>query len=365
MLTRRLPVALLSVAFLVGTAQSSPIGADKTPSNSQAEKYFPTDTAGLISIDVQQVVKSKVYEDQAKPLVELGLKHEKVAPILKQAGLEPLRDISRVTIPLAPSLFRFESQALPGGGVSTSSGSGMFVVLEGKFDPKKIHTTAEKFAEDGKTVVLHKVGDGHIYEIGFPTGRGALEHSYFSVPDARTVVICTHRDFVEETIKIASRKDPVVPKQVQELAKLLDRTQTVTWAINEDAVISQSISTTQAGNAPPIVKVQTTHFRDMGGKQATGGVKLGENIVFSAKIEFQKAEKVKETVQVAEMIRDMAAQQFPAVGKGKDVDAVVESMKKIKVEAKDNTVTISGDVKGKFVGLLVQYWMASSRDPQE
>lgn len=337
-----LRVAILSVAVVV--ASVCPVPA------ADFEKYLPTDTSGIVTIDVTQVVAAKPFDKHLRKPAEGLLGNEAVAPLLKLAGIDPLKDVTRVTVAFAPSLFRTEAQ--PGSGVS--SGSGLFVVVNGRFDAKKIHSLVEQLAADGVGVEGHKVGDKLVYEFGLPLVR-VHEHGFAVVLDANTLVISSHRDFAEESLKVAARKDAAASKEVRSLVGTLDGKQTIAWAFSSQMVSSQAVSSNQNGGRPPVVKVTTRTYADNGIESVSGGLNVGEKLLLTTQIVFQKPESLKEFVQAAEQIREIACMMLGQLAvKEKELVPAVEAIKGVKLTPKDKTLTISGQVDSDVIGVALK-----------
>jgi hypothetical protein len=119
-------------------------------------KVLPADTELLISIDIKQALESEMLKnnkelvEKARKEFEKKLGENPAKKYLDKAGLDPLKDISSVTI-------------ASNGTKELDAG---FVLIEGKFNADKIYAAAEEAAkESGEGLKFSTIGTTKVMEI--------------------------------------------------------------------------------------------------------------------------------------------------------------------------------------------------------
>jgi hypothetical protein len=134
---------------------------------------LPADTEVIVSINLEQLLASPLGKRYLQTTVAEAIKSNPQAQeALKLAELDPLRDLTRITIAFS----------------SIGSDSG-FVVVGGKFNKTKLAELAEKLAAEQKEKLkIHKSGGATIYEI-------AGERPMFAtVANDSTILLSTDRE---------------------------------------------------------------------------------------------------------------------------------------------------------------------------
>jgi hypothetical protein len=201
-MSRRLPTgfALFAIAVLALPARAA-----------EAEKYLPDNTDGVVTINVRTLMDSalvgKVLE-QIKPALKADSGAQK---ILDAIGIDPFKDVELVQI------------GAPGGGDPDKA----VFVIQGKFQPAKIHAVAAKAAEEHADVLkIEKVGDTNLYQVT-PPGRNQ-KVSYAALLGENLLVASVTRDLVVEAIdKKAGKKKPELKKALADLLAKSDSKQAI------------------------------------------------------------------------------------------------------------------------------------------
>ncbi len=339
-----LRVAVLSVAIAVASVCPAPAG--------DFEKYLPADTSGVVTIDVAQVVASKPFDKHLRKPAEGLLGHEKVAPVLKLAGVDPLKDVTRVTFAFAPSLM--QSEVLPGGVAITKGG--FHIVVNGRFDAKKVHTLVEKLAADGIGIEGHKIAGRLMYEFSLNLGLGRLgqgDQVFAVVADPSTVVLTSLRPLAEDALKIAAEKDASVPKDVRPLVAALDAKSSVAWAFSSQMATSHSTSTTQIGGQPPVIKLTRRTFGDDGITSVAGGLTVGDKLTLAVRIKVARPEATKALLEALQRGQETLGKEFGRMAEmEKGLVPVLEAIKGVTFGAVENDVTVSGELDADAIGVI-------------
>src|ERR1700722_13302674 len=117
----RTALSLAVLLFLTVTVQAAPL--PEAPL--LTDKYLLDDADFVLVANVKQILASPVYKKSYDKVVGDFLKEEKVASLLKDLGVDPLKDVDRVCAVMGRSFF-------PGG--KAGAGSGPLLLVQGRFD---------------------------------------------------------------------------------------------------------------------------------------------------------------------------------------------------------------------------------------
>jgi len=172
----------------------------------EPSKYVPADAEAVIHINVRQLLDSQLAKKFALPPIEKALKNNKQAQqFLTELGIDPLKDISTVTISSAGQ-----------------KGDKAQAALTGKFNLDKIHASAQKRAENKKDELkISKVGDKPLYE---EAAQGKTLYSGF--PDEGTLIVSPSREYVADAL---GGKTGKLNKELANAIATVDTKQTI-WA---------------------------------------------------------------------------------------------------------------------------------------
>jgi hypothetical protein len=158
----------------------------------EADPLLPADTAVVLTVNVRAVLDSGVVQKHALELIKGALKHnEQVEKLLAAAGVDPLKDLTRVVV-AAPGL----------------APKKVVAIVHGTFDLDKIHKAADAFAaKNPAELVVHKEGGLRVYE----SKQGA--HATFAAfVDRETLVASPTQALVTAA---AGKKDARVSTELQ------------------------------------------------------------------------------------------------------------------------------------------------------
>jgi hypothetical protein len=314
------------------------------------EKYLLDDTDGVLTLDVQNALKSKVYEKNAKALVDGFLGADPAKTILADFGIDPRTDLTRVTLTTATSLHRTTQRKLPGGATTTSHGGDPLVVIQGKFDAKKIRAAAEKLDEN--TVTVREADGWVVYEIRNPVRLEDDQRYYAAIVDANTIVVTAYRDLIDLAFeRAAGRKKVALVKPMAELLKGFEPDTAVQWAASSAFITGTSFSSVQGGNGPAQFTTKHQTLADDKIESNTGSVKLDGDLEFRLHITFATADDAAAAAKKAEEVRERAVKALESgegIGAAEKelVPLAVPLFKATKFETKDRTLTTSLKIEG-------------------
>jgi hypothetical protein len=238
--TRKVFSSLLGLVLVLS---ASARGADPS-------KYVPADAEMVLHINVQQLLDSKLAQKYALPPLQQALKDNKeVQQVLTLLGLDPLKDITTLTVSNAGQ-----------------SGDKAQAVLTGKFSLDKIQATAAKVAEDKKEKLkISKIGDKPLYEAA---QQGKPIYAGFA--DGSTLVVSLSRDYVADAL---GGKTGKINKGLADVVATVDGKQTI-WiaSVVTDEVKKQLANQPQAAEFAKKLKAIT------GGIHVTDAMAIGVKV---------------------------------------------------------------------------------------
>lgn len=194
-MTRSLMVLAITIGMSTGTLRAADVVA-----------LLPADAEQIININVRQVLESELFKKYLLANAKQALESNEAQKTLKQLGLDPLKDIDRIS----------------GGlwGENAQEMKGLFVI-NGKFDPKKLFEAAQDAAsKNGDKISIVKEGDLTLVKA---TVQNRPDPIYMSVSDEKTIVIGTEKKLVTDAMKIKPDSKPAINKQLAELYGKMDQ----------------------------------------------------------------------------------------------------------------------------------------------
>ena len=179
----------LSIAMLLTVTTIVP-AAPLPEAPSLGEKYLLDDADFIAVVGLKQVLASPLYKKNYDKLIGDLLKTEPAAALLKEAGLDPLKDIDRVVMMVGHSCYETEGMAFQNGPV---------FLVQGRFDPTKMMAAADKMAKDVPRVEVIARGDAKILHIG-------PMNTYAAVLDKGHLFLATNKALVEAALDKAAGK---------------------------------------------------------------------------------------------------------------------------------------------------------------
>jgi len=286
----------------------------------EPSKYVPADAEAVIHINVQQLLDSKLAKKYALPPIEQALKNNKqVQQVLTVLGLDPLKDITTITL----------SNAGQGGDKGQAA-------LTGKFSHDKIHATAQKLAEDKKDKFkVSKIGDKPLYE--------AVQQDktiYAGFADEGTLIVSPSREYVADAL---GGKTGKITKELANAVAAVDTKQTI-WAAG---VVTEDVKAM-------LGKQQQAAELAKKLKAVEGGINVSDAVAVSLKVQTTDAKAAKELGEFANQAKGL----LQLGGQGNEelkpfVDEIIKTLE-IKTQKTDVSVKfqLSQDVIEKAIKKL-------------
>jgi hypothetical protein len=178
----------------------------------ELEKFIPDDSEIVVSVNVRQLLDSKIAKkfDVAKEFENKVKEKKEAGDVLKALGLDPLKDINRITI------------AVPG----KPDPKHWFIAINGSFDLAKVHDTADKFIKThGDHIAVSKLENVRVYEVKDPE-KNETSWACFLSKDVM-VVSPTKAYVVDALAKHAGKREPKFSKPLKALVAKQDSKQSI------------------------------------------------------------------------------------------------------------------------------------------
>src|SRR5262249_33330244 len=143
-----------SLVVILGLVLAGPLWGAPAPTDEpvKIDKYLPDETTGVFVFNIKLIRESKAYTKGLQKTVDDLWKKDEVKAILKEAGLDPTKDIERAVLGIV---------------LGREGMGGPFFVVEGRFDPDKLAAAAESLGKMIGSVKKLEIGKVKAYEMHF------------------------------------------------------------------------------------------------------------------------------------------------------------------------------------------------------
>jgi len=212
-----LALAALAVGFL----------AVPTTARAVDPKILPNDAEWVFSINFKQIVESELVKankeavDQLLDMAKQAARGDGGAEkFFKAAGFDPMKDMTGLTM----------------AGPSGVDPDKLVIIMEGKFNPEKMHAAAADAIQGaGDMVKMTKIGATKVYEVGVP-GEKTI---FAALVDDKTLVATASRDGLADTIaRIGGTKKSNQKKEFADLVKTTNTKQSMYFVATGNAIAS-------------------------------------------------------------------------------------------------------------------------------
>jgi hypothetical protein len=314
-----LALALSGITFAAPSPDPDPEPGGKVG----LERLLPDDTFFATVIDLKAIRASALFTRHLKKDFERVLELPAVAKVLKDVGVDPLKEGDRFVIGLNKASFG-----------ENPRDEGPFFLVQGKFDEKKVRTILESL---GKVVDL---GKGKAYEV---KGFLSPSESYFAILNRTTVLWAPQKATATAILARVRSGGPATfkVKGFAQALKKIDGKQTV-QAVGVEEMVFDSRRTYEKGK-PATVKHITLGEKGFKALHLSVSVKdkVKGSMVLTLKDQATRAEKEKlfKDGQM-EVVRDgdRAMQREP------QIKPMVDAVRNAKISAVNDQLTIAAEV---------------------
>jgi copper chaperone CopZ len=333
----RLRGGLVAVALLLAASTVQAAPAPDEPGAAKVDKYLPDDAGGVFVVDVKQILASKAFTKELKKQLEDLLKMDQVQMVLKDTGFDPFKDVDRVILAITPG---------------ADGMSGPFLIVEGRFDAKKLETKAEELAKQFPIIKPVEIGKSKMYEINPGHGNPA----YLGLLDKGTFVLSDSKQEITEAVEKAGgkKKTEFKSKNLGGLIAKMDPKLAVNVACAGEMATGGSAMSVPGGGFVRMVRT----LADEGIDSVTGGIAVNEDA--KGKIHF--------VARDADVAKKLAAEFEAGIAQAQKEIAreavrnehllpVVEVVKTFKTSLNEQTITVEGQGTAASAEALVKAFL--------
>jgi hypothetical protein len=329
-----------------------PLSAAELP-----QKYLLDDTDGLVTVNVQQIVKSPLFAKDVAKLADQGLNQEIVQNLLKDSGFDPLRDLERITVVFGRSSHAVSEEV----GKKGFDQRGPLLLLQGRFDPDKLKAKAEQLLKDfPDRLKSEQEGDATIYSLVTPPGdRPEL---YITLLDRTTVAASPQKAYLVDALAKAADKKKTQLKYValEKLLKNLDLKASLGAVAIGDFVVGTSI--TAMANADPEVKLKT--LGDEGIEAVRGQLIVKDEAKGEVTLVCKDADTAKTLFSSLEQSLGPVIEKTTGLAdQDMSLAPVVAALKSVKIEYTDEKLTLKAQASGQALVGVVKMWFVVRAGP--
>lgn len=167
----------------------------------EVDNLLPSETESIIFFNVRQILDSDLMKKYAIGQVKQALEGNDAQKMLKQIGLDPLKDIERVTV---------------GSWGKDKDDMNAVIIVRGKFEPEKLFNAAKDYAKNnGDKMSIVEEGD---YKLIKFTPENQPKPFYASVADEKTIVGGSDKKLVTAALTAAMKgTKPTIKKDLAAL----------------------------------------------------------------------------------------------------------------------------------------------------
>lgn len=323
-------ISLLAVLATAGLSASAR-AADPDP-------LLPKETTGIVYVNFRQVLESDMIKKYAMEQMKQAMEGEEAQKVLKGLGLDPLKDIDRLTV------------GFWGKGGDDTNFAG---VLRGKFDPEKLFKAIEaeskknpdkvKLVKSGKYTLVK--GENENPQPGQP------KEFYGAVADEKTIVVGSSEKHVVDTLKRAeagTTKAELSKEMTQLMIKMDEKATMYMCGLNTTKEVPQlPPQLGQVFDDPEKLAKQIANIETI-----SVTFRVTEDIAFEMSAGMKNEDSAKEMGEMMEDLVGKAKAFLPFIGGSQPQmkPLTTEIGKSLKAGSKNKDVTISLKLSGKAIG---------------
>jgi len=297
----------------------------------EVDKLLPADAEYVIHFNLKQVLDSDIVKKYALEQLKQGLQGNDAQAMLKELGLDPLKDVEKVTI---------------GASGTDQNDAKALIIVRGKFDPDKLFKAADAASKkDGDKFTMVKDGKDSMLKFQPDNGNPV----FGTVVDDKTVIVGTDKKIITTASAAhAAGKASAASKELAALVSRMDDKATL-WvcAITKDKLNKLKLPMGGAGGKD---------IQDQLGKmdnvtvtvRVTGDISLDVNLGMATEA---AADEMGKTVDEG-LTTIKGALPF-LIMNDKRMKPLGDVAKSLKSEVKAKVVSISAKMPGAIIGQLI------------
>src|SRR5262249_5388967 len=314
------------------------------------DKYLPDDTHLVVSVNVKQILASPLFAKHFQKPVDEFLKTEAVQLMLKDSGFDPLRDGDRLLVALGASSHEMTTAA---GPTAVSNSVGVFLLLQGRFDPARLRAKAKQFAEKNPTMLqIHQQGSTPYYEINLGPGPKGLA----AVLDKNTLVLTPLKAQLTDALDKAAgkKKTKLNHAALKKQLEGFDPEQGLQFAALRKAVWETQMTVANV-NGKRVSEVNYTTLGDVGIEILQGGITVADDMRAKVALTAKDADKAKMLADAVKKGLNKGIEEVQKIAaREKEYVPLVDAMKAVQITPKGATITLEGRGGAEAVTGLVK-----------
>jgi hypothetical protein len=327
----------LSIALVLGVAVAAP--AAPLPKGSELSDQYLLDDADMIAVvNVPVIRASALYKDHYEKMLGDLLKKEPAAALLKEAGLDPRKDVERLVVMLGHSCF-----------TENWRDNGPVLLVQGRFDPAKMAAAAAKLAKDyPKVVKIEARGDAKIVQL-----VAGFETFHVAVLDKGNVFLAANKALVEAALDKAAgkKKTDLKNKAFVEMYRKMKLDRAVEAVATGNMVTGSSGSKDGTGKVE--YKVHTLAESGVESFQVAVDVKASAKlrVTITTKDEAKATEMAKRMEEEIKREAARAPKEYAAVGRAMAAAKFESKGKDVVIEGEGDAEAVQQMVNGRLFGV--------------
>jgi hypothetical protein len=312
-------VGLLSLVAIMASTLS--VRADE-----KIETFFPKDTDIIMSFNIEQIMSSELTKKFALPkLKEVLNSNDQMKQILGTLGLDPFTDFKRVYI------------SMP---ISMTEQKGL-VILEGKFDPKKINSTAEDFLKNSGDLQVEKIDGKTAFKFTPPNAPSAM---YAMVVNENYILLGSEKDYLSGgAAAVVGKGKTLIEKDMASLLPKVDPKASMFLIANTKGKLGNL--PIPGGNTQMIEKLESFAVELKVEKEVKLNLAMGVNDEATAE---QMSTQIKQGLQLAKGFLPSAFPQGSPL-----VKPVTDMVSGIKTSQRGKYITLSMEATASLIEALM------------
>ncbi len=320
-------VSRFAMVALFATALAAPTRA------AEVDNLLPKETEFVVHVNVKQMLESEIVKKFALAQLKQALEGQDAAKTLKDLGLDPMKDIDKVTLGL--------------WGKDKDDMNGVSIV-RGTFDAKKIMEASRNAAKE-MADKISIVKEGEVELIKFVGDNG--KPGYIAVQEGKPIIAGTEKKLV--VAALTAHNDKAKPALGKELAALVAKQDT------KASMFMCGITEGKVGNVPGLdqlkpVGVDPEKIANGLGKMTTMGLTLNldKEVNVDVKLGMKDADSAKEFGDELTKLVNVAKTFLPVVGGNQpQFKAIIDDVTKtLESVSKDKDVVVTVKLTAEAIG---------------
>lgn len=312
---------------VLGLALAAAVTA--TSAAAEPDRLLPADTDVVLSVNVRQALGAEVVKEFALETIKQALAGGDVQPLLKELGLDPLKDIERLVV---------------GASGKDETDMKTLAIVYGRFDAEKLYRAAEaQTRRDPDHFTMIKDGRDVLFKYTPDDGNPV----YATVLDGKTIVASIEKKSVTDALAVPAKGKAAMNKEMAAVVAKMDDKATIWAAALPNGRLDALKLKGPAANPGLQNQIANLH-------SAAVVVRAEKDVDLSISLGMKDADAAAEAGKTVGELLQTARGALPFLAANNpQLKPLVESAKTLKSEVNDRTVVITGRLSGKAIGQLI------------